>query len=133
MIRKRGNKTKGQISKGVLEENKQSTLNFSKNTCAYQWVRNVRFSENLACSGFLETPVLRFALLSYYRRIMLRTRLRNIFLKTKTEDNEVRCAKQINLCVTLLRKSKRIILIALTRKTFATIKSFGKYLSHYYH
>ena len=32
-----------------------------------QWVRNVRFSENLACC-FLETPVLRFALLPYYQR-----------------------------------------------------------------
>ena len=99
----------------------------------YPLIRVRRFSENLACFGFLETPVLRFGPLSYYRRIMLRTRLWNIFVKTKTEDNDVRCAKQINLCVTLLRKSKRILLITLTRKTFATIKSFGKYLSHYYH
>ena len=67
---------------------KQSKLNFPKNehffhTCAYQGVKNVRFSENLACfvlpcvSGgnkcsffgkfsllcFLETPILRFTLL----------------------------------------------------------------------
>ena len=35
-------------------------------TCAYQGVRNVRFSKNLAC--FVEIPALRFALLPYYRR-----------------------------------------------------------------
>ena len=34
--------------------------------CAYQGVRNIRFSEKLACFVFF--PVLRFALLPYYRR-----------------------------------------------------------------
>ena len=34
----------------------------------YQSEKNVRFSENLTCFFFLETPVLRFALLPYYRR-----------------------------------------------------------------
>ena len=38
--------------------------------CAYQGVKNVRFSENSTCLCFLETPVLRFALLPYYRRTM---------------------------------------------------------------
>ena len=37
-------------------------------TCAYQKVRNVRFSENLA--GFVFLKHLRFALLPYYRRIV---------------------------------------------------------------
>ena len=40
------------------------------NTSAYQGVRNVRFSENLACFVFLVTLVLRFALLPYYRRFV---------------------------------------------------------------
>ena len=40
--------------------------------------------------------------------IMLRTKLRNIFLKNRTEENKNRYTKQRNLCVTLLRKSKRI-------------------------
>ena len=35
---------------------------------AYQGVRNIRFSENLACFCFFETPVLRFTLLPYYRQ-----------------------------------------------------------------
>ena len=37
-------------------------------TCAYQGVRNVRFFEKFDVFCFLETPVLRFALLPYYRR-----------------------------------------------------------------
>ena len=37
-----GNKAKGRISKRVFQENKGLT-------CAYQGVRNVRFSEILAC------------------------------------------------------------------------------------
>ena len=36
----------------------------------------------------------------------LRTKLRNIFLKNRTEENKSRYTKQRNLCVTLLRKSK---------------------------
>ena len=37
--------------------------------CAYQGVRNLRFSKTLACLIFFETPVLRFALLPWYRRV----------------------------------------------------------------
>ena len=37
-------------------------------TCSYQGIRDVRFLENLA-RFFLVTPVLRFALLLYYRRL----------------------------------------------------------------
>ena len=40
-------------------------------TCAYQGVRNVCFSENLACFVFFEIPILRFARLPYYRRTVL--------------------------------------------------------------
>ena len=38
---------------------------------------------------------------------MVRTRLRNIFLKNRSEENKIKYNKQRNLCVTLLRKSKR--------------------------
>ena len=41
----------------VLQENKTRRI------------LNVRFSENLACFFFLETPVLRFALFPYNRRL----------------------------------------------------------------
>ena len=38
---------------------------------------------------------------------MQRSNLRNIFLKSRTEENRNGYTKQRNLCVTLLRKSKR--------------------------
>ena len=44
-----GGKAKGRISKRVFQENKA-------HACAYQGVRNVRFSENLACFVFLKYP-----------------------------------------------------------------------------
>ena len=47
-----GNKTKGRISKRVFQENKARQI-FRK---TYQGVRNVRFSENLACFVFLKHP-----------------------------------------------------------------------------
>ena len=56
---------KDESQNGCFKKNKTSQIF----VCAYQEVRNVRVSENLACFVFLETPVLRFALLPYYRQI----------------------------------------------------------------
>ena len=60
-----GNKAKVQISKRVFQENKASQI-FQKThisyplirtrKCAYQGVRNVSFSEHLACFIFLKHP-----------------------------------------------------------------------------
>ena len=44
---------------------------------------------------------------SLSKAIMTRTRLRNIFLKNRSEENKINYNKQRNLCVTLLRKSKK--------------------------
>ena len=61
------NKTKGQISKRALQENKAHQIFRKTNIsyalihihmCVYKGVRNVHFSENLLCFVFLETPVL---------------------------------------------------------------------------
>ena len=41
------------------------------------------------------------------KAIMQRSKLRNLFLKKRTEENRNNYVKQRNLCVTLLRKSKR--------------------------
>ena len=41
------------------------------------------------------------------KTIMERSKLRNIFLKYRTEENRNNYAKKRNLCVTLLRKIKR--------------------------
>ena len=72
-----GNKPKGRISNWVFQETKhakfsekQAFLAHLIRTCSYQVVRNVCFSGNLA-RCFIETPVLRFALLPYYRRHVL--------------------------------------------------------------
>ena len=43
---------------------------------------------------------------------MLRSRLRNKFLKTKTEESKQIYNKQRNVCVTLLRKAKKITLLS---------------------
>ena len=60
-----GNKAKGRISKQAFQENKAHQIFRKKNisyplirtcTCAYQGVRNVRFSENLVCFVFLKHP-----------------------------------------------------------------------------
>ena len=59
-----GNKAKGRISKRVLQESKSGQI-FQKTNiylapdthmCAYQGLRNVRFSENLAWFAFFKHP-----------------------------------------------------------------------------
>ena len=66
------------ISKRVFQENKARQIFWKTNisfplirtrTCAYQGARNVRFFGKFGVLWFLETPVLRFSLLPYYRRI----------------------------------------------------------------
>ena len=58
-----GNKAKGQISTRVFQQNKAHQIFWKMNisyplihtrTCAYQGVKNVCFSENLACFVFLK-------------------------------------------------------------------------------
>ena len=44
---------------------------------------------------------------SLSKAIMVRTRLRNIFLKNRSEENKINYNKQRNLCIALLRKSER--------------------------
>ena len=60
-----GDKAKGRILKRVFQENKARQIfrrtNISNplihtHTCAYQGVRNVRFSKNLMCFVFLQHP-----------------------------------------------------------------------------
>ena len=58
--------------------------------------------------------------------IMLKTKLRNIFLKNRTEENKSRYTKQRNLCVTLLRKIKREYFNNLNEKNFCENKNIWK-------
>ena len=58
------------------------------------------------------------------KAIMVRSKLRNVFLKNKTEENRSNYSKQRNLCVTLLRKSKRKYFGNLNEKHLCDIKKF---------
>ena len=60
------------------------------------------------------------------KAITLRTKLRYIFLKNKTEENKDRYTKQRTLCVTLLRKSKREYLNNLNQKNVCDNKKFWR-------
>ena len=88
-----GNKAKGRILKRVFQENKARQIFRKTNifyplirsrTCAYHRVRNVHFSENLACFVFLKNPFwdsLFFALLptSYWILLLLSFSIVNAF------------------------------------------------------
>ena len=63
---------------------------------------------------------------SLFKAVMLTVKLRNIFLKNRTEENKGRCTKQRNLCVTLLQKSKREYFKNLNEKNVWAIKISGK-------
>ena len=77
------NKPKGRISKPVFQENKAHQIFRKKKNISYSLIRRRTYTQTYVCvSGskkclffgkfgefcFLETPVLRFALLPYYRR-----------------------------------------------------------------
>ena len=63
---------------------------------------------------------------SLSKTIMVRTRLWNIFLKNSSEENKINYNKQRNLCVTLLRKSKREYYQNLSVETVCDNKKFWK-------
>ena len=58
------------------------------------------------------------------KAIMQRSRLRNLFLKKRTEENRNNYVKQRNLCVALLRKSKREFFGSLNETHFCDNKKF---------
>ena len=58
------------------------------------------------------------------KAIMHRSKLRNKFLKKRTEENRRNYTKQRNSCVTILRKSKREYFGNLDKKTICDNKKF---------
>ena len=60
------------------------------------------------------------------KAIMTRTKLRNIFLQNKSEENKIRYTKQRNFCVSLIRKTKKQYYQNLNEKTVADNKVFWK-------
>ena len=63
---------------------------------------------------------------SLRKEIMLCSRLRNKFLKTKTEESKQLYNKQRNLCLTLLRKAKRNYFSELGKKVLKDNRKFWK-------
>ena len=60
------------------------------------------------------------------KAIMTRTKLRNIFLQNKSEENKIRYTKQRNFCVSLLRKTKKQYYQNLNEKSIVDNKLFWK-------
>ena len=64
---------------------------------------------------------------------MKRSRLRNIYLKSKTDTSRIAYIKQRNYCVSLLRKTKKISLREFTRKKMLLIINNSEgHLNRYY-
>ena len=61
-----------------------------------------------------------------FKAIMTRSRLRNRFLKNRSEENRKLFGKQRNKCVSLLRKSKKGYFATLNEKNITDSKSFWK-------
>ena len=64
------------------------------------------------------------------KAIMQRSKLRNLFLKKRTEENRNNYEKQRNLCVTLLRKSKREFFGSLKETNLCDNKKFLGVVKH---
>ena len=60
------------------------------------------------------------------KAIMTQTKLRNIFLQNKSEENKIRYTKQRNFCVSLLRKTKKRYYENLNEKSVVDNKLFWK-------
>ena len=58
------------------------------------------------------------------KAIMTRTKLRNIFLQNRSEENRIRYTKQRNFCVSLLRKTKKRYYENLNEKSVVDNKLF---------
>ena len=60
------------------------------------------------------------------KTIMNRSKLRNKFLKTRNEESRRRFNHQRNVCVSLLRKTKRLFFGTLNHKGLSDNSRFGK-------
>ena len=60
------------------------------------------------------------------KAIMTQTKLRNIFLQNRSEENRIRYAKQRNFCVSLLRKTRNRYYKNLNETFVVDNKLFGK-------
>ena len=91
-----GNKVKGLISKRVLKENKAHQI-FRKTNISYSLIHTRAFFGKYGVLCFIIIPVLRFALLHYYRQLLYSRRcstLNHLFISktsssSQTEDDHL--------------------------------------------
>ena len=69
-----------------------------------------------------------FVTKEFRKAVMNRARLRNAYLKKRTEETKAACNYQRNICACLLRNSKRSYLENLNVKLVRDNKNFGKTL-----
>ena len=67
-----------------------------------------------------------------YKAIMVRSRLRNKFLKLKTMESRIKYKKQRNFCVSLLRKTKRKFYENLNPNLIIDNKKFWKQVKPFF-
>ena len=65
------------------------------------------------------------------KAIMLRTKLRNKFLKNRNNENETNYVKQRNHCDSFLRKTKKEYYSNLDKKNICDNKTFWKIVKGY--
>ena len=88
-----------------------SLKNFDMNNSSFMELKTI-FMELLnkvvpQKTKYLRANCSKFMTKELSKAIMLRTKLRNQFLKTRTSEAKLKYNKQSNLCVILLRKTKR--------------------------
>ena len=89
-----------ELSKAIIEENEEELSDFLS-TCKRILDLHAPRKQKYARGNHM--PFMNRAL---SKEIMTRTRLRNNFLKDRSEENKRKYSKQRNYCVSLLRKSK---------------------------
>ena len=109
-----------ELSKGNTEENEEGLSDFL-DTCKRILDLHVPRKQKYARGNHM--PFMNRAL---SKQIMARKRLRNNFLKDRSEENKRKYSKQHNYCVSLLRKSKSDYFGNLNEKNISDNKTFWK-------
>ena len=109
-----------ELSKENIEENEEGLSDFL-DTC--KRILDLHFPRKQKYARGNHMPFMNRAL---SKEIMTRTRLRNNFLKDRSEENKRKYSKQRNYCVSLLRKSKSYHFGNLNEKNISDNKTFWK-------
>ena len=109
-----------ELSKANIEENEEGLSDFLS-TCKRILDLNAPRKQKYAKGNHMT-----FMNRALSKEIMARTRLRNNFLKDRSEENKRKYSKQRNYCVSLLRKSKSEYFGNLNEKKISDNKKFWK-------